>query len=134
MSRRFRKAKKSEKDTAGGAAVDRDAHARDERGSRRYEKAHEIGDVLGRRDALQRVVLDSFCPLLIHALSRQRRLRRDQSFPTRGRRGRRRNRSDEDSGKPAEIRQSLGEVDESGIRDATQTALEQLGFAATAPF
>src|SRR5213594_2354732 len=120
MSRWSGKAKKSQIDATGCPAVDRDAYARDERGSRRYEKAHEIGDVLGRRDALQRVVLDSFCPLLVHALSRQRRLRRDQSFPPRGRRGRRRNRGDEDSGRPTEIRQSPGEVDESGIRDAAR--------------
>src|SRR5206468_3496050 len=36
--------------SARRAAVDGDAHAGDERGARRYEEAHEIGDVLGGPD------------------------------------------------------------------------------------
>src|SRR5262245_56020703 len=113
MSRWSGKAKKLEIDAAGRAPVDRDAHACDERGSCRYEEAHEIGDVLGRRDALQRVVLYSLRTLLIYALAGDRGLRCEKPFPAR-RRGRgRRHRVHENSGRTAEIGEPLREVDES---------------------
>src|SRR2546426_10018593 len=103
MSRWSREAKESEINTTGRTAVDRDAHAGDERGSRRYEKADEIGNVLGRRNALQRVVLDSLCTLIIHALPGRRGLCRDEAFPARGGRRRRRNPGDKDPGRRAEV-------------------------------
>src|SRR6266545_4560813 len=53
------KSMRSQVDSAGRPAVHGDAHAGYERGARRYQEAHEIGDVLRSRDAFQRVVARS---------------------------------------------------------------------------
>src|SRR5688572_18842604 len=44
-------------DAARGSTIDCDADSGDERGARRYQEAHEIGNVLGGRDPTQRITL-----------------------------------------------------------------------------
>src|SRR5262245_57951740 len=102
-----RKMKESEVDAARRAAVDRDAHTRDERGSRRYQKADQIGDVFRRRDALERILPLHFRALRLHRLASCCSLLLDQRLPARGRRRRRRHSVDENVRRGAEVRESL---------------------------
>src|SRR5438445_12223764 len=80
-----RKTKELEVDTSSGAAIHGYAHAGDERGTSRHQKTDEIGNVLGRRDALERIVARRYDALNHDGRPLPRRLLLDQSIPSRSR-------------------------------------------------
>ena len=115
-----RKTKELEVDTSSGAAIHGYAHAGDERGTSRHQKTDEIGNVLGSRDALERIVARRFGALSLDGRPRRRRLLRDQSLPARGRRRRGRHGSDENVRWRAEVGEPFREVYEPRICDAAR--------------
>src|SRR5712664_1687381 len=115
-----RKTKESEVDTASRAAVYGDAHAGDERGASRHQKADEIGDVLGSRDALERIVARRFGALSLDRRARRGRLLCDETLPARGGGRGRRHGGDENVRRRAEVGESLREVYEPRICDAAR--------------
>src|SRR5438445_66467 len=117
MSRWSRKPKKSEIDPAGRATVHRDAHARNERGARRYQEAHEIGDVLGARDAFQRIRAHRLGAMGLDGLPGRRGLLGDEALPARGRRRGGRYGRDENVRGRTEVGETLREVYEPRVGD-----------------
>src|SRR5262245_26029314 len=112
-----RRASESEIDAPRRAAVHGDAHAGDERGARRYQEADEIGDVLGRRDPLERILARGFGAHGLDALALGRSLLADHAFPATSRGCRRRYRIDENVRRRAEVGETLREGDEPRVRD-----------------
>src|SRR2546425_4246447 len=117
MSRWSRKPKKSEIDPPGRATVHRDAHARNERGARRYQEAHEIGDVLGARDAFQRIRAHRLGAMGLDGLPGRRGLLGDEALPARGRRRGGRYGRDENVRGRTEVGETLREVYEPRVGD-----------------
>src|SRR2546422_10692650 len=81
-----RKTQESEVDAASGAAVHGDAHAGDERGPSRHQKADQIGNVLGSRDTPERIVARRLRAPSLDRRACWRRLPRGGRLPARGRR------------------------------------------------
>src|SRR5438874_93514 len=99
-------------DAARRAAVHRDADARDERGARGGQEAHDVGDVLGRRDPAELVGRFRGRAHLADGLARRLRLLLHQLIPALRARGRRRHGRDEDAALRAEVGEPLGEIHE----------------------
>src|SRR2546422_3850531 len=78
------KSMRSQINSAGRPAVHGDANAGNEGGARRYQEAHEIGDVLRGRDAFQRVVTRRLGTLRLDGLARRCGLLGDETLPARG--------------------------------------------------
>src|SRR3989442_1478118 len=117
MSRWSRRPKNSEIAPPGRATVHRDAHARNERGARRYQEAHEIGDVLGARDAFQRIRAHRLGAMGLDGLPGRRGLLGDEALPARGRRRGGRYGRDENVRGRTEVGETLREVYEPPVCD-----------------
>src|SRR2546422_6191153 len=114
------KSMRSQINSAGPPAANGNANAGNDRGARRYQEAHEIGDVLRGRDAFERVVTRSLGTLRLAGLARRCGLLGDETLPARGGgRGGRHGR-DENVRGGAEIGQSLREVYEPGVGDTSR--------------